>query len=243
MRWRESASGNILPGISEERFLRAARDYVASGFPNPDRIGCPGRERLEVLACHKSVPDQDDIDHVMTCSECFIEYHIILKARKRKRKATVGILVAAALAAMVVSAIFLSRHQPAPVPIAPAKTPVEVAQEQVRKAVINLRPFERIRGESGNSTRSHPSAPVLDRANLLVTIQLPIGSPEGQYFFQLLDSNSSPRVEASGNAAIRDYVTEAEAPFDLRAVSAGRYTLTVRRAAEVASASYIVEVR
>jgi hypothetical protein len=58
-----------------------------------------------------------------------------------------------------------------------------------------------------------------------------------------MDSNGSPVAETSGNAAIKNYVTTAEAPFDLRAVSAGHFTLTVRRAEEVASAAYTVEVR
>src|ERR1019366_2941393 len=201
MRWRKPASDEIIPGISEEQLLRAGRDYVASAFPNPDRIGCPGRQRLEVLARQPSAPDEGDIDHLMTCSACFGEYHAIRKASKRRTAVTTGTLVAA-------------------------------AREQVRNAQIDLRPFEKSRGESSSNARGHLSLPVLDRANLLVAILLPTGSPEGHYVFQLLDSNGSPRVETSGNAAIRNYVTTAEAPFDLRAVSAGRFALTVRRAGE-----------
>jgi hypothetical protein len=118
-----------------------------------------------------------------------------------------------------------------------------VAQESIRTASIDLRPFEKIRGEAANNPRKSPSPPVLDRAKLLVTIHLPTGSPEGQYVFQLLDSKGSPVVETSAIAAIKDYITSADAPLDLRAVSAGRFTLTVRRAVEVASATYTVEVR
>jgi len=243
MRWRKSASDDIIPGISEEKLLRAGRDYVASAFPNPDRVGCPGRERLEVLARQSSPPDESDIDHLMTCSACFVEYHAIRKASKRRTAVTTGTLVAAALALIVFSGVVISRHHPNAPPIMPAKGPLEAAREQVRNAQIDLRPFEKSRGESASNARGHLSLPVLDRANLLVAILLPTGSPEGQYVFQLLDSNGSPRVETSGNAAIRNYVTTAEAPFDLRAVSAGRFALTVRRAGEVASASYTVEVR
>src|ERR1035438_6552401 len=98
MRWRKPASDEIIPGISEEQLLRAGRDYVASAFPNPDRIGCPGRERLEALARRTAMPDGDDIDHLVTCSPCFIEYQTILKASKQKRAVIIGTLVAAALA-------------------------------------------------------------------------------------------------------------------------------------------------
>jgi hypothetical protein len=186
------------------------------------------------------MPDGDDIDHLVTCSPCFIEYQTILKASKQKRAVIIGTLVAAALALIVFSGIVISRRLATP--ITPAKQPVE-AQKQVLKAVIDLRPFEQVRGDSPRDVRSRLSLPVVDRANLLVTIQLPTGSPEGQYFFQLLDSSGSPRVEASGNAVIKDFVTTVEAPFDLREIPAGRFTLTVRRTVALGSASYAVEVR
>jgi hypothetical protein len=243
MRWRRSTPGNMLPGFSEERVLRAGRDYVGSAFPNPDRVGCPGRQRLEVFARQPSAPGENDVDHLMTCSACFVEYHAIRKAWKRRKVATIGALVAAALVLIVSSGVVISRRHPEATSNAPPKRPVEMAQEQVRNALIDLRPFERSRGESANNARGHPSPPVLDRANLLVTILLPVGSPQGPYVFQLLDSTGSSQVETSCNAAIKDYITTAVTPFDLRAVSAGRFTLTVRHAGEVTSASYTVEVR
>ena len=240
MRWRKSASNEIVPGVSEKGLVQAGRDYAASAFPNPDRIGCPGRERLETLALRTAMPDRDDINHLVTCSPCFIEYHAILKASKQKRAVIIGTLVAAALALIVFSGVVISRRLATP--ITPAKQPVE-AQKQVLKAVIDLRPFERVRGDSPSDVRSRLSLPVLDRADLLVSIQLPTGSPEGQYFFQLLDSSGSPRVETSGNAVIKDFVTTVEAQFDLRDIPAGRFALTVRRTVALGSASYAVEVR
>ncbi len=240
MRWRKSASDDVLPGISEEELLRAGRNYVASAFPNPERVGCPGRQRLAVLARQTSPPDRSDLDHLMTCSDCFVEFHAIRKAWKQRRAVTIGTLIAAAVGLTVFCGIVVSGHYPEATPIAPARRPAELAQEQSRNTLIDLRPFERSRGESTNKPNLSP--PILNRANLFVTILLPTGSPEGQYVFKLLDSNGSVRVETSGNAAIRDYVTTAEAPFDLRAVSSGRFTLTVRRAVEVAAASYTVEV-
>ena len=243
MRWRKSQSEDIVPGVSEEKLIHAVRDYVSSAFPNPDRVGCPGRKRLEAFARQTSALDESDLDHLMTCSACFIEYHAILRASKQKRAATIGALITVTLALIVFSGVVISTHHPEAPPIVSGKHPAEVAQESIRTALIDLRPFEKSRGEAGNSPRKSLSLPVLDRAKLLVTIQLPTGSPEGQYVFQLLDSNGSPLVETSGKAAIKDYVTTAEAPFDLRAVSAGHFTLTVRRAVEVASAAYTVEVR
>jgi len=45
-------------GISEEKLIRAGRSTSASAFPNPDRVGCPGHQRLAILARQTSPPDQ-----------------------------------------------------------------------------------------------------------------------------------------------------------------------------------------
>jgi hypothetical protein len=243
MRWRKSASDDIVPGVSEEKLIRAARDYVSSAYPNPDRVGCPGRKRLQAFARQTAALDEIDLDHLMTCSPCFAEYHAILKAWKQRRLATIGALSAAIVAVIVIAGVLISRHRGETPAITPENRSVQIAQESSRPALIDLRPFERTRGGTANNSSKTLSPPVLDRAKLLVTIQLPIGSPEGLYVFQLLDSNGSPVVEASAQAAIKDYVTTAEVPFDLRTAFAGRFTLAVRRAAEVGAASYSVEVR
>jgi hypothetical protein len=243
MRWRKSESDDIVPGVSEEKLIRAARDYVSSAYPNPDRVGCPGRESLEAFARQISALDENALDHLMTCSACFIEYHAVLKAWKQKRTATIGTLIAATLALIVIAGVLISRHYGAAPAIVPENQPVEVAQESIRRALIDLRPLEKVRGGVPNKSGNNLSRPVLDRAKLLVTIQLPTGSPEGRYVFQLLDSNGTPVLETSGQAVIKDYVTTAEAPFDLLTVSTGRFTLTVRRTVEVVTAPYTVEVR
>ena len=83
----------------------------------------------------------------------------------------------------------------------------------------------------------------LERANLLLGIQLPIGSEEGLYLLQLIDAKDAPRIRASGDATIKDYVTTIEARLDLSALSPGRYTLRVQRQGALAVTSYPVEVR
>jgi hypothetical protein len=74
-------------------------------------------------------------------------------------------------------------------------------------------------------------------------ILLPIGSGDGQYVLRLLDATGAIRAETTGSAMIKNYVTTVEAPFDLRSLPPGRFTLTVRRAAALASTSYPVEIR
>ena len=227
MRWRISAGDKILPEVSEERFLRAAREYARSAFPNPDRVGCPGRSRLEALARDKGRPtdDAEDVQHVATCSPCFTEYETIRRTWKRQRTVTAAALVAASLAIVAVASFFLLGRYSAP--------------QRVPKQLVDLRPFESFRGAAPGS----PGPVILRRENLVLVILLPIGSGEGQYVLRLLDASGRTRIETTGNAMIKNYVTTVEAQFDLRSLPKGRFTLTVRRAAALASTSYPVEIR
>ena len=227
MRWGISARDKILPGVSEERFLRAAREYARSAFPNPDRVGCPWRSRLEALARDKRRPtdDAEDVQHVATCSPCFTEYETIRRAWKRQRTVSAGALVAACLAIIGVAGLFFFGRY--------------IAPQRIPKRLVDLRPFESFRGAAPGS----PGPVILRRENQMLVILLPIGSGEGQYVLRLLDASGATRTEATGNAMIKNYVTTVEAPFDLRSLSPGRFTLTVRRAAAVASTSYPVEIR
>lgn len=240
MKLQRSESENILPGISEEKFLRVARRYVESAFPNPDRIGCPGREQLEILGQRKRAPMDAEIEHIGTCSPCFAEYQSIRTAWKRRRATLIWSSVAATVAIAVFSSLLLLRSPRIPSPAPDAKEQVEVAKEIVEKRLVDLRPYERVRGEDRNDI---PTPLILERANLDLTIQLPVGSEEGRYVFELLDSRSVRHIETSGEAAIKNYITTAQARFDLRGLSPGRFTLTVRRVDASRPIPYPVEVR
>ena len=227
MRWRISTGDQILPGVSEERFLRAAREYSRSAFPNPDRVGCPGRNRLEALARDHCRPtdEAEDVQHVATCSPCLTEYETIRRTWKRQRTVTAASLVAASLAIVAVASFFLLGRYSAP--------------QRVPKQLVDLRPFESFRGAAPGS----PGPVILRRENLVLVILLPIGSGEGQYVLRLLDASGRTRIETTGNAMIKNYVTTVEAQFDLRSLPKSRFTLAVRRAAALASTSYPVEIR
>src|SRR5260370_35633450 len=95
---------------------------------------------MEVFARQPSAPGENDVDHLMTCSACFVEYHAIRKAWKRKKVATIGTLVAAALVLIVFSGVVISRHHPDATSNAPPKRPAETAQEQFRNTLIDPRP-------------------------------------------------------------------------------------------------------
>jgi hypothetical protein len=184
-----------------------------------------------------------DIDHIATCSPCFVEYQAIRGAWKRRRVALAATGVAAAIVVAIFSGIFLFGDRGTPAAKPPSIKQAEIAKEVHRKRVIDLRPYERFRSEGRTEPRQRPSPVILERAMMDLTIQLPVGSEEGKYLFDLVDSGGIRRLETSGDAVIKDYITTAEAPFDLRGLSPGPFTLTVRRVDQVAPAPYLVEIR
>jgi hypothetical protein len=245
MKLRRSTPDNILPGLSEERFLRMARQYVESAFPNPDRVGCPARTRLETLARHQLRQEQElkDIDHVVHCSNCFIEYQSIRRALKRQRTALVGMVGGAVVAALVTLGIFLS-HRTSPIPATPTKgLSAGLVRGDTFSASIDMRPFDPDRGASPKENRALGKPITLHRANLTLTLLLPVGSEDGRYLVRILDPQGSLRIEASGDASIRDYVTTLVVPIDLRSLSSGRFTLTVQRVRGPAPTSCQVELQ
>lgn len=232
------SKGNIVQGVSEEKFLRAARRYVETAYPNPDRFGCPGRPRLEGLAHRKSslAEHMDDIEHVATCSPCFIEYQALRNAWKR-RQVILWLGSAAAVILVLASMPVIARHF-----LAGPKAPVEIASGATTpEGTIDLRPYETFRGDSTQAR--NPGPLILERAKLNARVLLPIGSVEGRYIFKLLDPTGAPRFETAGDGVIRDGITTVQAPFDLRSLRRGMFTLTVRRAAAFATTTYQAEIR
>ena len=60
-----------------ERLQKQLQDSILRNFPNPERLGCPGRSSLQELARR---PMDEDIEgdrnwqHVTHCSECYREF-------------------------------------------------------------------------------------------------------------------------------------------------------------------------
>ena len=230
------SKGDIVQGVSEEKFLRAARRYVETAYPNPDRFGCPGRRRLEGLAHRKCPPAEhmDDIEHVATCSPCFVEYQAIRTGWKR-RQAILYWGGAVAVILLFAGLALVTRHFAVP------KGSIETANGPIHERMIDLRPYETLRGDG--SQGRNPGPLILERAKLNLRVLLPIGSVEGRYVFKLLDPAGAPRLETAGDGVIRDGITTVQAPFDLRSMRPGMFTLTVRRAAAFATTTYRAEIR
>lgn len=146
---------DIVPGVSEDRFLGAARRYVESAYPNPDRVGCPDRQRVDALARRKCSPadHMGEVDHIATCSPCFVEYQAIRRAVKRRRVVLSAGGLAAAIVVSVFSGLLLLRDHGVTVPQPLARPSAEIAKDVRQKRVVDLRPYERQRGGGDSEPR------------------------------------------------------------------------------------------
>jgi hypothetical protein len=212
-----------IPRINEERFLHAARQYVSSAYPNPDRIGCPDRGSIEILARRDRPPSAEETEHITTCSPCFIEYSAVRQAWKRRRLLRMAASIAAALLVVAVSLVLSSRNRT----ITKAPAPVMTAEAA---SDVDMRPFSPTRGESNNPSQSEKYAGILSRKRCRLNVILPVGAEEGNYEVRLM-GNDMHSIIASGKApaAFVDHSVRLTITFDLSEAAPGPYVVALRR--------------
>ena len=217
----------------EQRFIEALRQAALSNYPNPDRVGCPDQKTLEAVA-RRQVPMMDPvIDHVWQCSPCAQEVTRLRGAASRKKRYWVA--AAGMAAAIAVVSIALVRQSPAPEnaatkaspPPASATSPPAVVA-QASAATLDLRPFSPTRG-AGKKTGS---ALELKRANVALTLYLPVGLDEGRYDLRMMDDQFQTRLTQTVSATFSNHVVKIDTRLDLSNLSAGRYVLALRPAGE-----------
>ncbi len=101
--------------------LKAFEEFLTEGsrtaYPNPSRHGCPPQEFLKNLAKHR-IPIEETaayIDHLRSCSECFLDYtrfsETISREKRRMRFIALG-SIAALLCVVVVGEYVILRTLP-----------------------------------------------------------------------------------------------------------------------------------
>ena len=206
-------------------------ELFARANANPTRAGCPARDVLIALA-HKRRPISDPAyEHLAKCSACYREFRAFQQAATTHtvsfRKAAWVAAAAAVIIIVAGAAWFLSpsRGERGTLP-QPSAQESQVAE---RRMEVDLRKYSVTRNEQ----QKPETGPVsLARARSNLTILLPVGSEPGGYEIQVLDSGLRSQASASGEAAIRDYVTTVQTTIDLRALSPGAYQLALRRHGE-----------
>jgi len=183
-------------------------------FPNPERIGCPGREIVAAIAAHKMPLSQAEsyLDHLTSCSPCYRDF---LQLQREHRQRRTRMIFAVAASVLIVAAIAtwaaIRGHDN-----------VQVAQS----VVVDLRNHSMARG-----TEPLPSEPPLEvsRSVSHLDIYLPLGSSDGPYDFRISTTREEVLRTGSGFAKVQEGITALPVDVNLSSVSPDLYILQIRK--------------
>ena len=211
----------------EKQLLQAAANIARTEYPSAQRADCPTSKELELLARRRS-PLADSphiVDHIGTCSQCFIEYSQYRVAHKRRLVYAITASLAAVGLLLLVGHLLL-RPRLTPDPVATAAAPHHETITQVAKLILDLRQEGLTRGD--RPTRSQHATPRLPRVNLSLSIYLPIGSDDGAYDIALIRDTAETVLNVSGAAGFANQIAVLPVTLDLTNVAPGLYHLFVR---------------
>jgi hypothetical protein len=222
----------------EKNLLRIAAQIARSEFDSPERIGCPPEETLKLLARRSSsLSDSTDlIDHIATCSPCFIDYSRHRTAYKRRVRAWSSL----ACAALLFLCFLFVRSRILPGGQASGPRNEVASRGEPMDRTLDLRFNSVPRGDA--PAPKTDEIPRLPKRRLALSIYLPTGSENGMYDIALVNASGRAVLTSSAQAMLRNYVEILPASVDLRALPAGRYELRIRRNQAAQWNSYLVEI-
>ena len=190
----------------EQAFLRA--------YPNPERIGCPGKAVLLALARKQLPIEHPAYLHLGECSPCFGEFKQLQQSSAAyQRRLRLG-AIAAGIVLLSCTSTYLFLQQP-------------WQDHRRNQAVVNLQEHPVFRGDE-ESLRLPPPI-VLPRGTLDLHIQLPVASESGTYEVEFVQpGNEHPVAQASGQAYLTPKGAELHVMTD-SPLRPGAYLMGVRR--------------
>ncbi len=198
-------------------------EILLTGFPNPERKGCPSPDVIEALGNRELGRDHQAWQHIWGCSPCFRDFKAIRDARlarieraargKRTRRNFIA-AAGAAVCAAVGGYFLLSNVGPKP-------------SRGFATVAVDLTSAGTVRGNTEDQGSSVAELPrKLDELH----VKLPRFSPVGTYIVAILRSTSENTAIALGSANATG--TEAEVSLtvtlDLSEAKPGRYFLGTR---------------
>jgi hypothetical protein len=211
-----SLSSESQSNAADKRLLDILRQGLATEFPNPERIGCPGNALLKGMAQGKvSLTEAEPwLDHLGSCSPCFQEFKEFRRqsAIQRRRVLTWAAASAAVLLFAVGGWLWMrARH----------------SVEAPDTAVLDLRERSVARGQSQADAGQAPLE--IPRSAKHLVLDLPIGSKEGPYDVGLLADTGDQLLRATGMAELDDHIMGLRVDVDLSSIRPGEYSLGVRQ--------------
>ena len=196
--------------------LDILRQGLATEFPNPERIGCPGNALLKGIAQGKvSLTEAEPwLDHLGSCSPCFQEFKEFRRQSAIQRQRVLAWVATAAVLLFAVGGWLWVRARH--------------SAEATDTAVLDLRERSVARGQ-GQPEADQPPLEI-SRTTKHLVLDLPIGSKEGPYDVGLLTGAGDQILRATGMAELHDHITDLRVDIDLSGVQAGAYSIGLRQA-------------
>jgi hypothetical protein len=222
-------SNEVISKGEEKRLLEQGRQVFSNSFPNPERKGCPGPGALKLIAAGKgSVPIEDEwISHCSRCSPCFRELSQFRRVFVRRRRLRHLSAAAIVIAAVCVGTWLAMNHRTKTYSgsaIAENRAPAGAMQTEV----LDLRNWSGVR--SDQSAPPQGQKPLeLRRAQALLVIYLPMGSPPGNYALRIAGARNQAPLGGSGIARVENGNTVLRVRLDLDKLQAGQYSLGIRQ--------------
>jgi hypothetical protein len=199
----------------DKRLLDILRQGLATEFPNPERIGCPGTALLKGIAQGKvSLTEAEPwLDHLGSCSPCFQEFkQFRTQSALQRRRVLTWVATAAVLLFAVGGWLWVrARH----------------SVEATDIAVFDLRERSVARGQTQAEAGQAPLE--IRRSAKHLVLDLPIGSKEGPYDVGLFSETGDELLHSTGIAQLHDHITDLRVDVDLGSVRPGTYSLAVRQ--------------
>jgi hypothetical protein len=211
-----SLSTESQSNAADKRLLDILRQGLATEFPNPERIGCPGTPLLKGIAQGKvSLTEAEPwLDHLGSCSPCFQEFKEFRRQSAMQRRRVLTWVATAAVLLVAVGGWLWVR----------ARHSVQTTET----AVLDLRERSVARGQSQGDTGQAPLE--IPRTAKHLVLDLPIGSKEGPYDVGLLTETGDQILLATGMAQLHGHITDLQVDVDLSGVQARAYYLGLRQA-------------
>ena len=215
---------DMLSAGEENRLIKAGqRVLLEGGYPNPDRVGCPGVEALKALALRKADFRQSEqaVLHIGGCSPCFIEYTALQKQATRRKTVELVLASAALLILAVAGGWAWRKHWLRGI------GPNVATNMSYQKVTADLRNRLILRGDQVPSANSGPIE--LPRGRLDLTLLLPNGSGPGYYEVIVSTDSEKPLVSTTGVAVNRTGVTTLKVRLGTAKLDPGTYLLAIEQ--------------
>lgn len=209
----KSKPNEMLSGREDNRLIKAGQLVLLDGgYPNPDRVGCPGVKALKTLARRKADLRQSEqaVLHIGGCSPCFIEYTALQKQATRRKTVELVLASAALLILAVVGGWAWKIHTP------------------YQKVTVDLRNRLILRGDQVPSVSSGPIQ--LPRGRVDLTVLLAKGSRPGNYEVRVATELERPIMSATGTAAMENGNAALNVRLDLSRLAPSTYLLEIGQA-------------